>query len=73
MDAIVTIQILDGKRAIGTIEKAVEIHPAISADIEQCPAIAANWILSQARERIQTEGAEVIAPKQIEKRTKKED
>jgi hypothetical protein len=49
MDAIVTIQVLDGKKPVGTIERAVEIHPDVAANINKNPAACANWILSEAR------------------------
>jgi hypothetical protein len=60
MDAIVTIQILDGKKQVGTIEKAVEIHPTIANEIKETPGLAGAWILSQAKEKINAEGAEFI-------------
>lgn len=62
MDAIVTIQVLDGKKTIGTIEKAVEIHPTIANEIKDIPGVAGAWILSQARERIGADGAEWSKP-----------
>ena len=49
MDAIVTIQVLDGKKPVGTIERAVEIHPDVAANISKNPAQSANWILSEVR------------------------
>lgn len=49
MDAIVTIQVLDGKKPVGTIERAVEIHPDVAANITSNPAQSASWILSEVR------------------------
>lgn len=58
MDAIVTIQIFDGKKAVSSTETAIEIHPTIATDIAGCPDTAAAWILSQARERMRDTGVE---------------
>lgn len=63
MDAIVTIQVLDGKKVIGTLEKAVEIHPTIGNEIKDIPGIAGAWILGEARARFTDEGAEWSTPK----------
>lgn len=63
MDAIVTIQVLDGKKVIGTIEKAVEVHPTIANEIKDIPGVAGAWILGEARAKFTNEGAEWSAPK----------
>lgn len=65
MDAIVTIQVLDGKKTIGTIEKAVEIHPTIANEIKDIPGVAGAWILTQASAKMSADGAKWSTPKKV--------
>lgn len=68
MDAIVTIQILDGKKAVYSTETAVEIHPTIAAEITTYPDTAACWILGQARENVHNDGAAFVPAKSTSKK-----
>lgn len=63
MDAIVIIQVLDGKKVIGTLEKAVEIHPTVANEIKDIPGVAGAWILEEARLKFLNDGAEWSTPK----------